>query len=406
MRKSTTAALVFYLVALAVGVLTPHPLPNPPDPQAAAQSAQGLVADAIRNLFLLLPLGWLLAAVGRGPLVAARLGLLLSVAIEALQSLIPGRHPSVIDVVTNTASTAAGAWLYATRRQWLTPTPTAAARLALVFFLAACSFLYVGVQLLRLSPGGPEHFIGLRPERGNYEMYAGEILDARIGTRPLLPGRVADEPGFAHALVDDQPLRLLAVLRPSRGDMAPLLTVEDTEQREIFIVGAEADDLLVEWRTRALDLGLDQPSHRWSAALAGPPSSAAAEIRIERAGSTARLSIAGLSLGDRSWTPGRIWSLLIRGRFVPAGLEGILDAVSIALLALPFAYYAQHWLPFSLSFLALLVALPKVGPVAMPHGPEWVGLAGGLLIARLVRWRIVVLTSRSQSRDAYDEKPR
>ncbi|MBK7947560.1 MAG: VanZ family protein [Deltaproteobacteria bacterium] len=90
MKAWPHGALAVYLVALAFGVLTPHPPPVPLDPGMPPRPPDGLVADAIRNLVLLMPLGWLLAALGRGARYAALLGFLLSLAIESAQALVPG----------------------------------------------------------------------------------------------------------------------------------------------------------------------------------------------------------------------------------------------------------------------------------------------------------------------------
>ena len=135
MKAWPHTALFAYLVVLAVSVLTPLPPPMPPDPSAIARSADGLLADAVRNLLLLLPLGWLVSAGGRGPFAATAIGLALSVAVEGMQSLIPGRDTSLVDILTNTTSAAAGALLYTTRRRWLAPAPAASARFALVWFV-------------------------------------------------------------------------------------------------------------------------------------------------------------------------------------------------------------------------------------------------------------------------------
>ncbi|MBY0399195.1 VanZ family protein [Myxococcota bacterium] len=431
MKPWPHGALVVYLVALAFGVLTPHPPPGPLDPDAVARPPDGLVADAIRNLVLLMPLGWLLAALGRGARFAALLGFLLSLTIESAQALLPGRYPSAVDVVTNSLSAAAGALLYATRRSWLLPAPAEAARFALGCSVAATMGLVAGVQLLRLAPGEPGFAAGWRPELGQYELYSGAILGARIGDLALPIGPVVETEAFEDALAAGLPLVLEAELRPSDGATAPLFTVHDRDQDEVLLVAAQGADLLFEERTRALDLGLDQPAHRWANVL-GPtprtgrdaksppqtqsPSSSSqnaptevARIRIERSASSASLSLDGRPLGRRDWPPGRVWGLLIPGRIVPAGLEALLDGLAIALLALPCAYYARRTASIALLFAGLLVALPLLGPVSLPRAPEWLGLVAGLAlagIARVVCPKIVVLTPQDRSPDSFDEEPR
>ncbi|MBK7947559.1 MAG: hypothetical protein IPK00_02175 [Deltaproteobacteria bacterium] len=312
--------------------------------------------------------------------------------------------------MTNTLSAAAGALLYASRRDWLLPEPATAARLAFGSALAAAAGLVAGIQLLRLTPGSPGFDAGWRPALGQYEPYAGAILGARIGDLPLPIGPVVDADAFLDAFLAGLPLVLEAELRPSSVATAPLFTVHDRDQAEILLVAAQSADLLFEQHTRALDLGLEQPAHRWAGALASElaPTDAAL-IRIERSASSAWLSIDGRVLGKRTWTPGRVWGLLIPGRIVPAGLEALLDGLTIALLILPCAYYARRTTAVAIGFAGLLVVLPQLGPVSMPRAPEWLGLAAGLGLARLARVvspRIVVLTSNPRSPDSFDEEPR
>lgn len=71
--------------------------------------------DVIQNLLLFAPLGFLMAAggnagsrSGRVPAVLACLA--LSALVESAQTWIPGRYPSCLDVLSNAAGGALGAW--------------------------------------------------------------------------------------------------------------------------------------------------------------------------------------------------------------------------------------------------------------------------------------------------------
>lgn len=69
--------------------------------------------DALTNVLVYLPLGWLLAVrtPGRGSLRATLLGCGLSLIVEYLQAFLPGRVPSVLDWGLNTVGTLLGAEL-------------------------------------------------------------------------------------------------------------------------------------------------------------------------------------------------------------------------------------------------------------------------------------------------------
>src|SRR5205085_6913832 len=88
------------------------------------------LAELIQNLILFIPLGIGLALAfplsrrergsggedRRAPLAAVLLGALLSFGIEFAQQYIPGRDPSVGDIVANTISTALGVLLVVSAR--------------------------------------------------------------------------------------------------------------------------------------------------------------------------------------------------------------------------------------------------------------------------------------------------
>src|SRR5947207_11513956 len=83
-------------------------------------SGDAALAELIQNLILFIPLGIGLAlALPRRPVAAVFLGALLSFGIEFAQQYIPGRDPSVGDVVANTISTALGVLLVVSARVWL-----------------------------------------------------------------------------------------------------------------------------------------------------------------------------------------------------------------------------------------------------------------------------------------------
>jgi len=79
---------------------------------AGAAHPSLLAFDIVANVLLFVPLGVL--APGRRTVVA---GLLLSVAIETTQALLPPRTPSLLDVVANSLGVALGALLHAPLRR-------------------------------------------------------------------------------------------------------------------------------------------------------------------------------------------------------------------------------------------------------------------------------------------------
>src|SRR5207245_771941 len=77
------------------------------------------LAELIANLILFIPLGVALTIAGVKPLRVIAAGAVLSCTVEFLQQWIPGRDPSLGDIVANTNSTALGVLLVVAAPIWL-----------------------------------------------------------------------------------------------------------------------------------------------------------------------------------------------------------------------------------------------------------------------------------------------
>jgi VanZ family protein len=130
MKRATSLLIagVLFAAGLAVISLTPFNgwryIPEPPWSYLAQPWPRywtGL--DVLVNVLAYIPLGMLLCLgfsqrMRRGPwnsfaafLLACCAGLALSVVLEALQTYIPSRRPSILDVISNLGGTAAGAFI-------------------------------------------------------------------------------------------------------------------------------------------------------------------------------------------------------------------------------------------------------------------------------------------------------
>ena len=98
-------------------------------------------ADFLLNIALFMPLGAALARQGRPAARVAWYAALLSTAIELSQFFIPGRDPSVGDVLANTSGAVLGALVVLRARTWLLPAAPAASRLCRAATLTATSSL-------------------------------------------------------------------------------------------------------------------------------------------------------------------------------------------------------------------------------------------------------------------------
>jgi len=108
--------LIGYIAFLVYASLYPISSFRPPEENPLALifgTTRASRSDALTNLLVYLPLGWLLAVRMPGPdwPRAALVGCALSFAIEYLQAYLPGRVPSILDWGLNGAGTLLGAGL-------------------------------------------------------------------------------------------------------------------------------------------------------------------------------------------------------------------------------------------------------------------------------------------------------
>jgi len=116
--------------------------------------------DAIRNMLLFLPVGFLYCLTQGSPRGAILLGLAISVGAEIGQLFIPARTSSPVDLVTNTAGSWMGAALYDLLATRIAMSPRLVGRLALEVPLMG--LLYLLVPLLwvnRLTDDGASRWL-------------------------------------------------------------------------------------------------------------------------------------------------------------------------------------------------------------------------------------------------------
>ena len=111
--------------------------------------------DALANVLLFLPVGFLFRLGQGSPRGAILLGAAISAGIEAGQFFIPGRTPSVVDLAMNTVGSWIGAGLYDLLSARIAMTPRMVGRLALEVPLMG--LIYLLVPLLWVNRIVPDH---------------------------------------------------------------------------------------------------------------------------------------------------------------------------------------------------------------------------------------------------------
>jgi hypothetical protein len=165
------------------------------------------LADAILNLLLFLPIGFLLALRHGASPVRTWAGLTaLAVAIEVAQLFLPGRFATLSDVLMNSAGAAAGIGLARLWRRGLALRGPESGGLTIVAGAAAACVTLGSTVLLSASLPESMWFGQWTPDLGNYEQYRGEVLEARVGELPTPGRRLDDSPAVRERLRNGDPL--------------------------------------------------------------------------------------------------------------------------------------------------------------------------------------------------------
>lgn len=352
--------------------------------------------DAILNVLLFIPLGlalrqWLPAS------LAILLGLLTTCMVEFAQvAWILGRDASLRDILTNGLGAGLGVLLASGWRLLLFPGRAHGRLLAAVGF--ACWVGVVGATAWLVRPSLPPimYWGQWAPELGQFETWQGRVLAADLNGLPLPSGRLGISRAVRERLqLDSVMLTARAVVaRPPRR-IAPIVSVFDSEQREIVLLGQRREGLVFRLRTglRAVELGTPTillprlPTHlpgdtlTVSGGVVHGAWVVRAETRTERAEQRVPFS-AGL-----------MWSALIPFTPLLGPFTMVWSACWLGGLLLPVGYWARRGgVPWPVTVIAAAAGLAGLSQAAGLGWPPWsdhAGLGlGALLGALLGRWSL------------------
>ena len=181
MTQKRAVVAVVVLVILVVTLTPSGSRPTEPFSFCIACGPRGL-ADGILNLWLFVPLGIVLGWDSRPPATAILCGFLLSTAVELAQMVVPGRDPSLSDILFNTVGTVVGVLVARQPYAWLVPHGRSALKLT-VASLVTVALVMIGTALL-LTPAVSPSFVSR----------SGDDLLLRYTTRASTLG--LDEPEY------------------------------------------------------------------------------------------------------------------------------------------------------------------------------------------------------------------
>jgi len=136
---------ILWLGVILGVTLAPLEATDGPPRMLCVLCGDGALADGVLNAALFLPLGAALTVAGWRPRRIIALGALLSCGVETAQLVIPGRDPSLSDVLFNTLGEALGVALAHSAPAVWRPTPRRADVLSLAGTLGVASVLTLTV---------------------------------------------------------------------------------------------------------------------------------------------------------------------------------------------------------------------------------------------------------------------
>jgi len=402
----------FGVIAIASLTLTPSstPLEDFGDPFCIVCGSVGGV-DVVLNVLLFLPLGvgLALASVRASRAVAAMAA--FTITIECLQFVVPGRDPSIGDVLMNVAGGALGFGIGRWYEQLLTPTRATARTLALGW--AALWLAVLLVSSYALTPRAPDarYFGQIAPTLAGASTFHGHVSNPTVNDEAIADGELT-EAQSAHlrvALDTGALVRARVTATDSTPLIAPILRIADDQQRELMILAQQESSIVFGVHTGADVLKLRPVRLRLHDALAEARSPAMTDsVRLE-----AEYSRSQVFLRARAGDATRELELLVHASdgwrlAAPAQLyledsrwNAVLSGVWMLLLALPLGYWgvvasmtdgggtrAAGRAAFGAILLGLLAIGLSVTPLAFGIAAgsvrDWsVSLAGALLGAAL-----------------------
>jgi hypothetical protein len=355
-RCRPLGAIVLVLAVLAIGVATlaPGEIDTTATPLTCLVCGSEGGADVARNILLFLPFGAALALLGVRLRVATLLALALTLAVESAQLwLVPGRDPTLSDVLSNTLGGLLGFLLVAGAPLWLRPTRTQARRLAAAGTLLWLAQLALTAAGLQWAPPAAPYLANVIPPAGSQmRAFEGQILERSVDGAPSATGF---DGGAVESGLRGARLTVDATVRPTYppGMLRPLVVYFSRAWEPVLVVGQQGRDLLLRARTRSQVARFRGPTFRLAGIFPTLEEQAAAHdgsppIRVgaQLDGPVVRLT----SRDERGVTrtaelPRRVsrgWTLIAPDFAAVRPFSRLIDALWFAALLLPIAYW---WRP-------------------------------------------------------------
>ena len=350
------------------------------------------LTDVILNVILFAPLGLVLGRRGMRPFLVLGVGLFLSGGIEALQLFIPGRAPTVRDVLTNGIGCGLGGVVGLYLPSWIASGRRATALLwaALAGFLAAIAI--TGLLLQFDVPEG-SYFGQWAPERGDLVPWKGRLLAAWVDSLPVADGRSRQGETIRALLRDSVRVRITGVAGAPTLRTGSIFALATGDEVEVFLLASRGEDLLVRVHRRSLSWRMKSPAIRFPGALRGVAAGTPLTIAVDGHARRLCVTVNGTVQCAPRPAAGSTWTFARPYTWMPWWWNRGLDAFAVSLLLLPAALFVRSVSRAqALAAGAVLVVGFRLtawsSGLALPGIWEWLGVAAALAAGYLINGRL------------------
>jgi hypothetical protein len=283
-------------------------------------------------------------------------------------------------VVANTLGTGAGIALLRTAPGWISAKGRRAERhAAAAAAIAVAAMLATGALLAPAATTAPL-WAHHTPRMDHLQPYTGHVLEADLDGIELPYGELADSRALGARLNRDYTLRVIAEAGDPPAGQAALLLVTDQRQREILLLGPDAEDLVLRLRNRGEWLGLEIARIRVSGALRGLAVGERIRLEAVRKGADLCLEVNGSRVCDLGFTIGDGWSLLVWDQPALARHRRLLGAIWLGMLLFPLGFWANPSRSTAAAGGAVVAAMllaPSASELLPTPLSQFFGAAGG-----------------------------
>jgi hypothetical protein len=304
----------------------------------------------VLNVFLFVPLGVGLYLSGATGLRTLAIACALSMLVELAQLfVVAGRDATLGDVIMNTIGASLGFLVALKSKLWLTPTPGVAAKLAAASGVGWLLLQALTTEALVPSYPSSDYYGEVAPSLAGFAKFRGAVRNAAVGDIPISNSRFPSTDAVIKALSAGSVLSATAMPAALSNEVAPVARIADDRQREIAMLGLRRGDFVFRVRTVAATLRLRPLTF----ALTIPARESTDQTSALTASGQYRRNTVRLRIADSqsvitdqiAVSPALGWALFVPFQwFIRSGMhEEALECLWVALILVPFGYWAGRW---------------------------------------------------------------